>query len=173
MLQLSAIYYNRKILSLRTGGPIGFATSPVINPSSLKIEGWYATAHGDKTPMVIPASEVRDIITKGIVVNDHTSLTPTEDLVRLKDVIELTFEVIGKSVITEQKKKLGKVQDYAVDDQALYIKKLYVNQNLLKNFISQQLIIDRDQIIEINDRHIIVRDGTARANAGEQAPATA
>jgi sporulation protein YlmC with PRC-barrel domain len=173
MLQLSIIYYNRKILSLRTGGLIGNALSPVINPNNLKIEGWYAQATGERGAMVVLTSEVRDIIDRGIVVDDHSSITPVEDLVRLKDVIAINFELIGKTVATENKKKLGKVQDYAVDDETMQVKKMYVNQSLLKNFSTQQLIIDRSQIIEINDRAIIVNDTTENQRAPERATAAA
>ena len=158
MLQLSHIYYDRKILSLRTGGVIGHALSPVINPNNLKIEGWYATAVGERDSFIVPASEVRDIIDKGIIVDDHSALTPVEDMIRLKEIITLGFEVIGKTVKTENKRTLGKVDTYAVDDISLMIKKLYINQSLFRNFSTQQLVIDRSQIIEINDRYIIVKD---------------
>ncbi len=173
MLQLSAIYYDRDVLSLRTGGPIGHAMSPVIDPTTLKIEGWYATARASKDAMIVPAGEVRDIIRKGIVVNDHTSLTHVEDLVRLKNIIELQFEIIGKKVISDSKRKIGKIADYAVDDSSMYIKKLYVNQNLLKNFTSQQLIIDRSQITEINDKYVVVRESTQKSQVSDRAPAAA
>jgi sporulation protein YlmC with PRC-barrel domain len=169
MLQLSSTYYDRPILGLRTGGPIGHALNPVINPNNLKIEGWYATARSERASYIVPIGEVRDIIHKGIVVNDHSSLTHTEDLVRLKSIIDLGFEIIGKQVFTESKRKLGKVADYAVDDQTMQIKKLYVNQSLLKNLSMQQLIIDRNQIIELNDKRVVVSDASVRAGAGAQA----
>lgn len=172
MLQLSTIFYHRKILSLRTGGPIGYAHSPLINPTTLKIEGWYASALHDRTPYIVPANEVRDIINKGIVVNDHSSLTHLEDLVRLKELIDLRFELIGKTVKTDHKRKLGKVQDYAVEDQSMMIKNIYVAQSLLRGILARQLIIDRSQIIEINDRAIIVREPTIKSKATQQAPAT-
>lgn len=173
MLQLSKIYYDRPILSLRTGGDIGHALSPLINPNNLKIEGWYATARGERDSCILPSNEVRDIINKGIVVNDHTSLTATEDLVRMKDIINMGFELIGKQVITDQKRKIGKVSDYAVDDQSLHIKKLYVQQSLLRTMSMDQRIIDRDQIVEINNREVIVRDTDDKVRAAEKAPATA
>lgn len=173
MLQLSSIFYNRKVLSLRTGGPVGFAMSPVINPNNLKIEGWYATATGERESYILPVAEVRDIIIKGIVVDDHSSLTRVEDMIRLKKTIDIAYEVIGKQVVSSGKKKLGKVADYAVNDDVMMIKKLYVNQSLLKNFTTQQLIIDRDQIVEINNKSIIVRDGSEQVRAGAQAQATA
>lgn len=172
MLQLSSIFYNQKILSLRSGGPVGQASCPLIDPDYLKIEGWYATSLGDKNPMILPVMEVRDIISKGIVVNDHTSLTHVEDLVRQKRIIELSFELIGKSVKTDDKKRLGKVQDYAVDDESMFIKKIYVNQSIFKNLTAQQLVIDRDQIIEITNKEIIVKNSREKAPVGETARAT-
>lgn len=169
MLQLSSIYYDRKILSLRTGGPIGHALSPIINPNNLKIEGWYATAIHERESYIVPTSEVRDIIDKGIVVDDHTALTPIEDMVRLKSVIQLGFEIIGKTVKNDSKRTLGKVESYAVDDTNFTIQKLYVNQSLFRSFSTQQLVIDRSQIIEINDRFVIVKD--AREFLGDKQPA--
>jgi sporulation protein YlmC with PRC-barrel domain len=173
MLQLSTIYYNRKILSLRNGGVIAQALSPVINPNNLKIEGWYAQVSGEKGRMIVLENEVRDIIDKGIVVDDHTAITPVEDLVRLKDVVDINFEVIGKQVATESKKKIGKVQDYAVDDSSMFIKKLYINQSLLRSFNTQQLLVDRSQIVEINDRAIVISDSYLTQPAGARASATA
>ncbi len=173
MLQLSQIYYDRKILSLRTGGPIGQALSPVINPNNLKIEGWYATAIKERESYILPAGDVRDIISKGIVVDDHTALTPTDDLVRLKPVIDIGFEVIGKTVKNDRKRTIGKVADYAVDDASLFIQKIYVTQSLLKNFSGRQLIIDRSQIIEITDKNIIVKSADERIGVTERARQTA
>lgn len=169
MLQLSSIYYNRPVLSLRSGGVIGQAFSPLINPDNLRIEGWYAKESGQKGTNIIPISEVRDIISKGIVVDDHSSITKAEDLVRLQKIIDLRFELIGQNVFTERKKKIGRVQDYATDTDTNMIQKLYLNQNFLKALTSQQLIIDRQQIIEINNKGIVVRENTERVRAGESA----
>jgi uncharacterized protein YrrD len=173
MLRLSSYYYDRKILSLRTGGPVGHALSPVINPNNLKIEGWYATAIHEREQYIVPTSEVRDIIDKGIVVDDHSALTPVDDMVRMKDIIQLGFEIIGKTVKSERKRTLGKVESYAVDETSYGIQKLYVNQSFFRNFSTQQLVIDRSQIIEINDRFVIVNDALnyARENQTLRQPA--
>jgi sporulation protein YlmC with PRC-barrel domain len=160
MLRLSNNYTDRSILSLRTGGVIGVATAPIINPNNLKIEGWYAQNHFEKGLYILPAREIRDFIAKGLVVNDHDSLTHPDDMVRLKETIDTQFDLIGKSVITEGKKKLGKVADYAVDESSYYIQKLYVNPTILKGLTSEQFLIDRSQIIEITNKNIVVMDAT-------------
>lgn len=165
MLRLSNAYFDRSILSLRTGGKIGVADSPVIDPNNLKIIGWYASDVSQKGDFVLPAGEVRDFITKGLVVNDHDSITDPGDLVRFKNIYDLGFELINKQVISESKTKLGKVVDYAVDD-GFYIQKLYVNPPILKGLSGNQLLISRNEIIEITDKKIIVSDATVKAGAG-------
>ncbi len=173
MLRLSGIYHNRDVLSLRTGRPVGHAFSPVINPNNLKIEGWYATKVGNKDPMVLPTGQIRDLIAKGLVVDDHDSITHPDDLVRMKKILEINYELIGKPIVTESKKKLGKVQDYSVDDQSMYIQKLYVTQNILRGINKSQLLIDRDQVIEITDKKIIVKDLSEKVPSSSSVTATA
>lgn len=171
MLILSQDYYNKSVLSLRTGGEIGKALAPVINPNTLKIEGWYATARGEKEEYILLVSEVREAIGKGLVVDDHSALTLESDMVRLKDIVALRFELTDKQVSTESGKKLGKIGDFAVDSQSNFIKKLYVNPPLLKGLTSGQLLIDRLAIVEITNRKIVVADATIRDRSGVPARA--
>lgn len=173
MIFLSDTYSNRPVLSLRTGSSIGYIYAPIISPHNLKIEGWYASAHGEKGTMVLPVSELRDIIAKGLVVNDHDAITPIDDIIRLKEVIESEFDPIGMPVETESGQKLGKVKDYAVDNMSFYIKKLYVSQSLLRSltsFTRPQLIIDRSQVIDVTNEKIVVREATEKVpNPGHAA----
>ena len=164
MLRLSNAFYDRAILSLRTGGKIGTAVQPLINPNTLKLEGWYAKDSGQKGEFVVLSSEVRDFITKGLVVNDHEAITDPDDLVRLKPIIDLKFELIGKAVYTESNQKLGKVVDYAVDE-GFFTQKLYVNPPILKGLSGNQYLIGRDEIIEITDKKIVVADASVKAGS--------
>jgi sporulation protein YlmC with PRC-barrel domain len=156
---------DRSILSLRTGGQIGLAKKPIINPNNLKLEGWYAEDTYEKGDFILPVQEIRDLIAKGLVVNDHDALTHPDDMVRLSEIINLKFSLIGKIVSTESGKKLGKISDYAVNDENYYVQKLYVNQSILHGLTQEQLLIDREQIIEITDKKIIVSDPSVKAGA--------
>jgi uncharacterized protein YrrD len=173
MLRFSDIYHNRDVLSLRVGAVIGHVYAPILNPNNLKIEGWYATENGSRDERILPVAEIRDVIKTGLVVNDHDALTLVDDLVRLKEIIALRFELIGKAVKTDQKRKLGKISDYAVDDQSLVVQKLYVSPGAMRGLTKQDLIIDRSQIVEINNKHVIVQDSTIRAASGAPSPVTA
>ena len=61
-------------------------------------------------------------------------------------------------VYTVSKQKVGKVSDYAVEVETMYIQKLYVSQSLLKNFKLSSLSVDRSQIQEITDNRVIIQD---------------
>lgn len=159
MLQLSASLIDRPILSLRTGTAVGTAKRPIINPNNLKIEAFYCEDRFDKKKnLVLLYQDIRDVMTQGIVVNDHEVLTDPEDLIRLQEVMKLDFELIGKPVVTEDKTKLGKVNDFATEIETMYIQKLYVAQPLIKNLAGGSLSVDRSQIIEITNRKIIIQD---------------
>ncbi len=159
-------------MSLRTGGRIARVLELIINPSNLKIEGFYCQDEFDKKKTVILLSQdIRDIIPEGLVVDDHDALTPPDELVRLKSVLEIGFKIIGKPVYTESKQRLGKISDVAIDIDTMLIQKLYVNQSMLKSFTGGGLSIDRSQIVGVSDTRIYVQDSHTRATAALGAPA--
>ena len=159
MLTLGQSLINKSVLSLRTSTAIGRVTGILIDPNNLKIEGWYAQ-DTQKQKVILLAQEVRDIIGQGFVVDDEDSLSTQEDLVRLKPIMEINFELIDKPVLSQGGQKLGKVTDYAFDKDALFIQKLYVGQSVLKSFSGGTLVIDRSQIIEVTNKKIVVAEAT-------------
>ena len=158
MLQLSASLLNKSVLSLRTGTPIATVTGAIINPNNPKLEGFYCQDRYDKKELILLYQDIRDIMSKGYVVNDHDVLAEADELVRLKDVLELNFELIGKPVETISKQKVGKVSDYAAEVETMFVQKIYVAQSILKSFTGGSLSIDRTQINEITPKRIIIND---------------
>jgi uncharacterized protein YrrD len=158
MLSLGQPLENKPILSLRTGAPVGQALTPLINPNNLKIEGWHAEDRFNHRRGILLSQDIRDILPQGFVVNDHESISDTAELIRLKDTLELNFEIMGKPVFTESKKRLGKVSDYSFDREGFFIQKLYVAQSLIKSFSGGNLIVDRSQIVEITRSRVVVKD---------------
>ncbi len=171
MLQLSNSLLNKSVLSLRTGGIIAQISGPIINPDNLKIEGFYCIDRFEKKQLILLYQDIRDILSKGFVVNDHDVLSEPEDLVRLKKVIDLNFDLLGKQVATTAKQKIGKVSDYAVETETMYIQKIYVAQSILKSFTGGALSIDRNQVVEITPRRVIINElmNTSAATAAAAA----
>ena len=158
MLQLSATLINKNILSLRTGEVIASVTAPIFNPNNLKVEGFYCQDKFSKKELILVYQDIRDIVPKGYVVNDFDVLVEAEDLVRLKDVLELNYQILGKTVQTTSKKKIGKVVDYATELETMFVQKIYVGQSIIKSFNGGSLSIDRSQVNEITPSKIIIND---------------
>jgi len=158
MLQLSDSLLNKPIMSLRTGQQVGTTLEAIINPNNLKIEGFYCGDRFKKGELVLLYQDIRDIIAQGFVIDDHDVLASPEELVRLKDILEIDFKLIGKPVITTAKERIGKVSDYAVEIETMYIQKIYVSQNMFKNFAGGNLGVERGQINEITDKKIIINE---------------
>ncbi len=158
MLQLSASLLNRPVLSLRSGGIVAQTGQAIINPNNLKIEGFYCEDRLNKGTSILLSQDVREFIAQGLVINDHEVLTDAADLVRLRDVLNLHFELLGKPVVTLSKERIGKVNDFAADSETLFVQKLYVAQPIIKSFSGGQLSVDRSQIIEITNKKIVIQE---------------
>ncbi|MGH7237432.1 MAG: hypothetical protein ACREGF_02760, partial [Candidatus Saccharimonadales bacterium] len=144
MLQLSKNLVNRPVLSLRTGSPVATAVAPIFNPNNLKIEGFYCQDSFDKKKhLVLLYQDIRDVIEQGFVVNDHESLSDPADLVRIRELLELNFSLIGKPVVTISKDKIGKVSDFSTEIETMFVQKLYVSQPLRKSLVSGSLTVER------------------------------
>lgn len=157
MLQLSNMLINRPVLSLRTGTQVALAVSPIINPNNLKIEGFYCQdSFNRKQVLVLVEQDIRDILPQGIVINDYDVLTAPEELVRLHDILNLDFTLIGKPVVTVDKGRIGKVGDFATDVDSMFIQKLYVTRSMLKSLAGGELGVDRSQIVEITRKQIVI-----------------
>lgn len=161
-------------MSLRTGGKIATATEPLVNPNNLKIEGFFCVDRFDNRELILLASDIRDSLPQGFAVNDHEVLSEPSDLVRLQEVIDIRYQLLQKPVITDKRKKLGKVVDFAVESETLYIQKLYVGQNLLKSLSSGQLSVTRDRILEVTSKKIVIKDPKEAIKQAKEAvqPAT-
>jgi sporulation protein YlmC with PRC-barrel domain len=171
MLKLSGAIIGKPVLSLRTGRTVAAITGVIINPNNLKIEGLYCTDSYDRSEFILLYQDIRDVLPQGFVINDHDVLARADDLVRLKNLIDLGFEVKGKRVVTVSHHRLGKVADYAVEIETMYIQKLYVTQGFMRGLTGGNLGIDRSQVSEITDTKIIVFDPLDKAAVRAAAPA--
>ncbi len=167
MLRLSLTFSDMPILSLRTGTEVALIKQPLINPDNLKIEGFFVQDLFDKKKnLVLLIQDIREILNNGLAINDHENLVSPIELHRHRKIIDNNISLINKPVITLSKKKLGRLVDYAVDDGSFFIQKLYINQSILQNLLGSSLILDRTQIVDVNNRTITVKDNEALVAAG-------
>lgn len=167
MLLLSKELYQIPVHSLQTGGTIAVTESPIINPRSLKIIGWWCTGE-QKTKSILLTEDVRETTAHGLLVNDHTALSQPEDLVRLQEILEIKFELLGKIVKTKNR-KLGKIYDYCFNE-GYVVQKLYVSQSIVKALDTDTLIVDRSRILEVTDSYVLVGDNEVKSTQAVPLP---
>lgn len=68
-------------------------------------------------------------------------------------------QLIGLQVRTKSGENLGRVYDFIFDSDTGILKKYLVcNSFIAKNILGNELIIDKEMIIEINEKEIVVDD---------------
>jgi hypothetical protein len=155
MLYLSSKLSNVPLYSIRSNGRIGTVLSPIINPHTLHIDAFYCTSYHTRETQILLDMNVRDLSPRGIIIDDHVLLSPQDELVRLKHVLDLNYQLEDKPVLAG-KKRIGKVAEYAIDKESLFVQKLYVTPPVWQNFQHHKLTIGRSSIIEITEKAIIV-----------------
>ncbi len=173
MLQLSNAFADKNVMSLRTGAAVAAITRPILNPNNLKIEGFFCQDLYDRKELVMLYQDIRELLPQGFVVDDHDVLVEPSELVRLQDIIQLNFQLINMPVVTSNKEKIGKVNDFATEIESMFVQKLYVTRSMFKSFSNGQLSVDRNQIIEINDNRILIQDPLQGKPSGANATALA
>ena len=158
MLQLSGYLYNCPVLSLRSGGPVATTIEPIINPKFLKIEGFYCEDSQTHEQLILVSQDIREFSKQGLIIDDHDVLVEPEDLVRLRDVLELDFQLLKKPVDTTSKSRVGTVKEFAAETTTLYVQKLYVSRPFWQNLSAGTLSVDRTQIVEVTNKRIIIND---------------
>lgn len=93
----------KPIISVRTGSRIGTVVSPIINPANLHIDGFYSQ-NNRGVSLILQDLSIREFGPKGIIINEPSDLTELEELIRIKPVVELKFELIGKGVVSSVEK---------------------------------------------------------------------
>lgn len=154
MLYLSTKIHNQPLFSIRTTGRIGTVIEPIINPHNLHIDAFYCDIFNANSEQILLDMYVRDIGARGFIIDDHESLSNRDELVRLQPVLDMNFTLINKQALVN-KKKVGKVVDYTIDSESLFIQKFYVQQPVWQNINQSNLVFDRLSIVEVTDGYIM------------------
>lgn len=173
MLVLKEGIINMPIMSLQTGAEIARTVQPIIDPRELTIVAFYCQGSGiGFQPAVLHVDDIREVSPIGFIVDSADVIMSPNDLVRLQQVIGFHFSLEGKQVVQEDKQKIGKVANYAVDTRSFYITQLHVQPGLLQSWSTANVIINRIQIIQIDDTRIVVSAPTIQDKAAQPATIT-
>lgn len=171
MLILGKKLLGTPIISLQTGGRLAVTMKPIINPTNLKI-----IAYELEGPMLIerPAyiriADIRELSNVGMIVDSIDEIVGQNDVISLQKICKLNFDLVNLTVFNKSKRKLGKINDFVVDTSSFVIQQLKVKNNFFNSFSQPELLIHRSQIIEINDKSVIVKDSVVKKTTKVQEP---
>lgn len=158
MLVLNSNIINKPILSLQTGTTLANIVKPVIDPMELKIFAFSLSDRFDKNAKnYLMTKDIREFDSIGAIVDSSDEFVTEEDVIFLQKLLKININLTGMQVIDENKRKVGKVADYAIDSKDFFILQLHLNHGFMKSLSSSGQIIGRNQVIEINDKNIIVK----------------
>lgn len=158
------LVYNSKligttILSVQASGAIARISSPIIDPDTLKILAFYVEGPSIGTiNNILDVKSIREYSNLGIVIDDADELVSRDDVIKIQQVLELNFNLIGLKVETKKGSKLGKIIDFTATSDDFTIQQIVVKRPTLKSFIDPELVIHRREIVEITDYKVIVKD---------------
>ncbi len=157
MLLLASKLKDASIMSLQTGAKIAQTLQPVIDPGTLDIVAYRLGGKGlESSDALLLTRDIREVGSMGFIVDSADELVLQQDMVKFRDIIQLNFRLIDKEVIDDQKTKLGRVNDYSLDPMDFKIHQLHVKRPLIKSLQTSSLIINRTQIVEVNNKNIVV-----------------
>lgn len=158
------------VLSLQTGSELARTADPIINPHNLSIVAYEVTGpHLDHHPSFLRTEDIRELSPIGMIIDSSEEFVQMDDIIKLKDIYELRYSLIYKTVLDEKRNKIGKVIDYNLEAGDFIIQQLSVKRPLLKSFNESELLIHRSQIIEVTDHAIVIHSKSENKNVLQKA----
>jgi len=147
------------ILSMQTTSSISRVSAPIIDPDNLKIVAFYLSGGiVNSSTNILATSSIREYSRYGMVVDSADEFIERSDVVKIDKIIDLHFDLIGLKVETKKGSKLGKVSGFTFTSDNFTIQQIIVKRPLVKSFVDPELTIHRNEIVEINDEKVIIKD---------------
>ena len=163
MLLPSTRFIDTPVMSLQTGSELGRTIKPIINPRELSIVAF--ELHGinlDFDPSLLRINDIREIGPMGMIIDSSDELISVSEVIKIKEIYELNFELVGLKVIDDKKRNVGKVTGFTLDASSFFIQQLQVKRPLLKSFGDTEFLIHRSQVVKITDDYLIVKSPDIR-----------
>lgn len=163
-------YYSQTIGSviLTTAGvPVGRVIEIAIEPETGKITGFLLAPRGQN---VVAPSDVL-FWNESLFIHDEDNVIETEDIIKLREVLEKNIPILHNKVYTKKGLYLGKVYDIGMSSKFFVMTKLAVAKDIFGLFPYDEKLIAHGNILEIKKDRIIVKDVAGTVPVKESASA--
>ena len=163
MLILNSKIEKTPVMGLQTGSQLATIGAPIIDPANLQIIA-YALENNtySSEQMLLRIAEIREFSRIGFIVDSGEDFILEDDVIKIKEILDLNFNILGMKVIDEKNNNLGKVADFTFSLVNFAVQQLVVKRPLLKSFNTSELMIHRNQIVAIDDEKITVKSETEK-----------
>ena len=158
MLVTSSRFIGTTILSVQAGARIANVSDVIVDPDNLKIIGLKLSGPIVRGANILDVKSVREYSEYGIVIDSVDELVGPGDIIKIEKVLSLNFKLTGLKVETKKHSKLGHVIDFTFNPDDFIVQQIIVKRPLVKSFVDPELTISRNEIVEVNDYKIIVKD---------------
>lgn len=148
------------VLNLHIGGEAARVVEPIVDPNNLKIIAFRVEGKlvNEDTGDILPIERVREFSRMGMVIDSADDFAQVDDIIKVKEIVDLNFSLIGLKVVTRSNSKLGKVLDYTVEVGGWAVQQIIVQRPALKAIFDPELIIARNKIVEVDDYKVVIKD---------------
>ena len=148
------------VLSLHVGQPIAETVEPIIDPNDLKVVGFIVRGGvvGGEIGNILRVESIREYSDIGLIVDSEDVFVSRADVLKIDEIMSLEFKLIDLKCVTKKGTKLGKIIGYTIEPTTFEIMQIIVQRPALKAFIDPELVVSRNEIVEVDDYTVTVKD---------------
>ena len=151
------------IVSLQTSEAVALNRAPIIDMETFGVVAFRCDSSSGHGTLVLMTRDIRQLAADCIIVDSEDELAKPEDIVRLQSTLKADYSPLDKTVVSDLGRKLGVVEDFAINSDNGTVQKLFVRASILRSLFGSNLTIDRSQIIDISPKKITVREATIKS----------
>ena len=159
MLILGSQLNQTPVMSLQIGTQLAVTGDPLINPANLQILAYKLedSASDAKKTELIRIADIRELSKLGFIIDSIDEFIQPTDVIKINEIYNLNFSLVGMKVIDQKNSKIGTVIDFTLDLDTFMIQQLVIKRPILKSFNDPELTIHRSQITAIDDYKITIK----------------
>ncbi len=157
MLILQSRLSQMPVASIQVSHRIGYVNGFVLQPKDLKVAALIVESPISKQPLFLYVEDIVELRPKGVLINHNEQLMEADGLVRLEKLLDTNFQIIGKKVIDENKRRVGTATDFVINANGWLVQKIHAEPSLVRMLNRPDRVIDRRQVIRVSDKEIVVK----------------
>ena len=145
-------------MGLQTGSQLALTSDAIIDPSNLQILAYQLKANSfSGEEMLVRIADIRELSRIGFIVDSGEDFILPTDVIKIKEILDLNFDLLNLKVEDEKGVKIGKIIDYTLSLSDFSVQQLLIKRPILKSLNDPVLTIHRSQITAINDEILTIR----------------